>query len=75
MQLLYRHARNNEQVQLYYSHVGIIKNKHSQEVCHHNKRTKLFHDFDVGLLMRVCYPKRSYNPLSNFLSQLIDGAY
>ena len=24
-------------------------------------------NFDVGLLMRVCYPKRAYSPLSNFL--------
>ena len=30
----------------------------------------ILHDFDVGLrvLMRVCYPKRSYSPLFNFLS-------
>ena len=26
--------------------------------------------FDVGLLMRACYPKRSYCPLSDFLSDL-----
>ena len=29
---------------------------------------KLLHDFDVGLLMTVCYPKRSYSPMSIFIS-------
>ena len=33
------------------------------------------HGFDIGLLMKVCYPKRSYSPLSNFLSDLWNGAY
>ena len=37
-------------------------------------RYKILHDFDVGLLM-VCYPKRSSSPLSDFLSDLINGAY
>ena len=32
------------------------------------------HDFDLGLLPGVCYPKRSYSPLFNFLSDL-NGAY
>ena len=31
--------------------------------------------FEVGLLMKVWYPKRSSSPLSNFLSDLINGAY
>ena len=33
------------------------------------------HDFDVGLLMRYCYPKRSSNPLSNFPINVLNGAY
>ena len=37
-------------------------------VLHPNIFDKLLHDFDVGLLMRVCYPKRSSSPLSNFFS-------
>ena len=35
----------------------------------------LLHDIDVGLLMSVCCPKRSYNPLSDFLSDLLNGVY
>ena len=35
----------------------------------------ILHAFDVGLLMRVCYPKRSSSPLSNFLSDLINDAH
>ena len=34
----------------------------------------LLHDFDGGLLMMVCYPKRLYSSLS-FLSDLLTGAY
>ena len=34
-------------------------------------RSIILHDFDVGLLMRVCYPKRLYNPLSYFLADLL----
>ena len=30
--------------------------------------------FDVGLLMSVCYPKRSYIPYSKFLPDLFNGA-
>ena len=33
------------------------------------------HDFEVGLLMRFNYPKRSSSPLSNVLSGLLNGAY
>ena len=33
------------------------------------------HDFDVGLLIRVYYPKRSSRLYSNFLPDLINGAY
>ena len=33
------------------------------------------HNFEVRLLIRVCYLKRSYSPLSNFLSDLWNGAY
>ena len=38
-------------------------------------RLILLHDFDVGLLMRVNYPKQSPSPLSNFHSDLLNGAY
>ena len=47
-----------------------LKNLDDTEL-NNNKRNKqkiLLHDFDVGLLMRICYPKRSYSPSSNFLS-------
>ena len=38
-------------------------------------RKILLHDFDLGLLVRVCYPKRSSSPVSNFPFDLINGAW
>ena len=36
-------------------------------VCFNHFRYILLHDFEVGLLVRVCYLKWSSSPLSNFL--------
>ena len=42
--------------------------------CASISKKKYYNDFGVGLLMRVCYPKRSSNPHSYFLSDITNGA-
>ena len=38
-------------------------------------RSMILHDVDVGLMMRVCYLKRTSGPYSNIIPDLKNGAY
>ena len=49
--------------------------KCSIEVRFKHFREILLHDFAVGLLMMVCFPKQSSRSLSNFLPDLINDVF